>query len=401
MSGSWRAKLEGAVRRSAGASAVDHQGSFLVLVKALSSATSLLISVLVVRLFGLDAAGTLAIAMFSWSLLTPLASMGLQSSLPRSGLSVGQNGTIAIGWSLAQVPLIALLAIVYAMFVAARGTETWIVALLAFGSSFNGFRTVLMALLVMENRASAAIAPTVATAVAIGFGAWRATTLLEFTGSVVGAWALGHVWLAFRVPTARVSLQTAIREAREGARYLPADVLNAAGDETGPILLARLLSREAIGLLGLARQFVRMAELLAWSLGQSWYIRMVNDRSLEAQLLRAVRAVGMCVAPAAIAASAGFAFLLYRLPILLPLSAILIASVPSRYALVLFDLILRARGRADLCTKLSCWKLIASLVTVPVLGVLVGVWGATVGLALVPIALERVYVWTWKKLPPA
>lgn len=384
-----------------GLNSVDEQGTWVLVVRGIQSVSSLLISVLVVRLYGIEAAGTLAIAMFVSPLITHLSSSGLQSSLPRNALPVESNASIALIISFAMLPVVAVLSGVYSWIMSSDTTEGMIIGILALGGFFTGQRSAFISLLLLDRRAKCAVLPIIVTTVCIAVSGFVADTFFEFSIALLFSWFLGHVLLIATMSYNRVSRRQLLGEWRQGVKYVPTDLSNSAAEEVGPMVLTLALSREELGLFGLTRQLVRMAETLAWALGQVWYVNIIKARGFSRELLRAVRRLSLLATGGVGVGSAFLAVVFYGLPVLWPLSWFLAVSVPSRYSMSFLELMLRADGEVLVCTRLSLYKLLAALVLVPGLGALFGIWGAVGALVAMAVVSERVYVWVWNRLHPS
>jgi O-antigen/teichoic acid export membrane protein len=380
------------IRLSKLAGAIGKQGSYLLLARSLQSANSVLLSAFLVRRFGLELAGTYAVASFLVPLLTHISSLGLQSSLAREDLKNEERNTVALSLTLLILPLVASVACLYSFFMAQSNVEIPMIFLFALVGYFIGQNTVLNALLLLQSRTHLGLLPPVLTSCGILLAGVLSPTVIQFAAVILVSQAIGHASLFAAMGYMQIGMRKLLQQGKRGLMFLPTDLFWSLAEEAGPMILSGLLPRQDLGLFGLCRQVTRAAEMPSWSLGQLWYVELVKTKLGAATVLMgSARRLAVVVTAAVVGGSAILGWYVYRVPVFWPMSCLLAISIPARYDVNLSDLVLRAAGRIRACTLLAFSRLMVSLVFLPAIGSCFGVWGALSTLAAISIVMDALY----------
>lgn len=366
----------------------------LLAARALQLGGGFAVSVLLVWLHGLAAAGTYAIAIMPAAAAGHLSGLGLASALPRQALPEGERATIGLLVTLATLPLLALLAAAYGLALGHDGRDALTIAVLAWSAAAGGQVGVQQCLLVLQGRTAWAPLTPFLQALALAAAAVFGTDLLGFALVLAGGRLLGSLAGFLPLRFARTSVAALRRSVREGSRFLPLDLLSGLSELVLVPALAATLTRAEIGLFGLARQFIVVADTPGWSFVQTRYPALVGGlERIGADVARRNERLSWLSGVATLGVAAGMALLVYRLPQLVPVLVPMLLALPARYACNFCDQALRATGRVRDCTLLGLGRLVLSLAMLPALALPFGLWGAVAATAALSLASGLLYRW--------
>jgi len=366
----------------------------LLAARALQLVGGLVVSVVLIWLYGLAAAGTYAIAILPAAAAIHLCSLGLPNALPRYALPNGERATIGLAASLLALLPLGLLAFGYGAVLGSDAEDAATIALFAWSAAAGGQVGIQHCMQVLQRRILFAPLTPFLHLVALGIAALFADGLLEFAlfltlGRLVGNW-VGFATLRY----ARTTLRHTRDAVAQGLRFVPLDLMAAAGDLALIPALAIGLTRAEIGLFGLARQFLIVADSPGWSFVQARYPAMVNDlAAVGADVARRNERLAWISGLGTLVVAGIMALLVYRLPQLLPLLLIMLLPMPARYLNNFCDQALRAQGMIRECVALSLAKLALSLGLVLALAVPFGLWGAVAASAVISLVAGLLYRW--------
>lgn len=355
----------------------------LLVARVLTLGNSFLVSVALLWHLGLPAAGTYALAAFPAAAANIVSAMGLSNALPRLGTANGERATVSLIAWVAILPPTVVVCAAYGLAVGTDPAEAAAIAMFAAGgSAFGPLGTQQMLYLLQGRTRWAPLAPAVQLA---GIGLATFSTDLVWFAAVLTAsrllgCAIGFALLEFR----RTSASGVAAAIHEGLRFLPLDLLAAASDLGAIPLLAGFLSRSELGLFGLARQFVSVADTPGWSYVQSRYPGMVADfGAVASDVAKRNEEISFASAAAVLLLASATALAIYRQPALLPVLPLALLPLPARYMNNFCDQALRACGRIRECALLGGAKLAISLTVFLVLPPISGFWGAVAASAAV------------------
>lgn len=367
-------------------------GIILLLGRIIQMVNGFALSILLIQLFGLAKVGTYTVASVAIAALALLCSAGLQFSLPREPLSNEQRNTVALAWSLGLIPGLFASVAVFG-FVMAKLPGEWIeIALFSLGGYFFGQMNVLNTLLLLQKRVKWTIIPPLINSLGLVIAALHGASMIQVASILLLARAAGNLTLFYTMRYARVPVLAIFRYGLEGFKYSPMDLLALLSEQTGPLLLANLLSRSELAIYGLCQQLLMAADAPGWSLVQSYYPELVRTRLGIGGIVKArVLRLSLLMTPAVTIAAVVLGSYVYRIPLFWIMTGALAASLPSRYLNNFYDQTLRAVGRIRTGTSLAAVKLGLGLLLFGTLVWLGGLWGSIAALGLLSVISGILY----------
>jgi O-antigen/teichoic acid export membrane protein len=372
----------------------------LLIGRTIQLCNGLLLSVILVRRFGLDVVGSFALGIAAVNILASVCPLGLHAYLPRVKQSHGQSCFAGLVLFLVQLPAVVVILGGYAWVQAHSAVEQRIIFFAAFSGYFIGLANLGMMLSIMVRRFyPGLIAPLCETAgllagslLAQAPDGFAITLLLSRMVSVL------VIWGGFRFE--RVSIDRITEIAGNGLRYLAPDVLALLAEQSAPLLLARVVSRAELGIFRLCQQLLMAADSPGWTFVQSQYPQMVESGPAFVDTVhRKVRRIGLTAAALCVVISTILALGFFQTPMVAPLMAVLSACLVWRYENYLFGQALRAAGRVRALTALGLAKLVAAVGIFYVATLTGGVWGAVLALTLLSVMSGITYQWLYRHPP--
>jgi O-antigen/teichoic acid export membrane protein len=369
----------------------------LLIGRSIQLCNGLLLSVILVRRFGLDVVGSFALGIAAVNILANVCPLGLHAYLPRVKQSHAQASFAGLVLFLAQLPFVVVLLGVYAWAQAHSAVEQRIIFFAAFSGYFIGLANLGMMLSIMVRRfypgliaplceTAGLLAGSVLTQTADGFAI---TLLLSRMVSVLVIWGGFHF--------ERLSIDRVVEIAGNGVRYLAPDVLALLSEQSAPLLLARVVSRSELGIFRLCQQLLMAADSPGWTFVQSKYPQMVESGPAFVDAVhRQVRRIGLTASVLCVVVSAVLAMAFFHTPAVAPLMAILSACLVFRYENYLFGQALRAAGRVRVLNALGLAKLLTAVCFFSVATLMAGVWGAVIALTLLSVLSGITYQWLYR-----
>ena len=364
----------------------------LLLARLIQMANGFMLSILLLRLYGLDKVGSYTVAVIAVAALSQLCSAGLHYSLPREHLSNQECNSVALWWAVYLAAPVCFLVPVYGVVMARLPGEWPVITLFAWGGYFLGQANVLNTLLLLDNKTRWSVLPPVVNAVGMLAAALMTDTLIAFAAALLISRALGNASLFLQFDYARVSPSDAWRYGLQGLKYTPIDLVAMLSEQIGPLIMAYSLTRAELGLFGLCQQLLSAADTPGWSVSQAHYPALAKSEQGIVQSLRrslvmlsVVMAVLLCVG------SFVLGEYVYKAPLFFPMMALLAVSMPWRYLNNFYDQVLRAAGWVRMALGLAILKLLlAGLFLVPLV-LFFGVWGAVTGLVFLSVISSLLY----------
>jgi O-antigen/teichoic acid export membrane protein len=326
--------------------------------------------------------------------------LGLPSALPRQPANAGEQATLGLLVSVAPLPLIAAICLGYGMLVGADAREAQTIATFALAGAFLGQVNVLQCLYVVQRRPVWAPLASIIHLAGIAVAA-RAPDLLHFSALLLASRALGCAAGFVPLHYGRVGFRQFRRTVVEGACFLPLDLFTLVSEQAATPVLSLALTRPELGLFGLMRQFLTVADTPGWSYIQSRYPAMISELDqIGPALARSNERLSWIVTVGVLAAAVPAALLVYRLPVLLEILPVVMLPLPARYLSNFCDQALRARGQTRECMFLGILKTVASLALLLILARAFGMWGAVVATAAASLVTGLLYRWRLRTLFP-
>jgi O-antigen/teichoic acid export membrane protein len=370
--------------------AFGRDAAVVLIARLLQNANGFLLSVLIVRRFGLASAGTLTVATTAIVVLSLLGTFGLTYGLARLPITEREKNTLGAFACLIVMPL--SLPIVVGLGVAAGHSahEVASIALLALGGPFFAQTNIVNALQVLQGKAAQSVLPPLGNLAGLLIGTACGGPLAVFA-LVLAVCRFAGVAACFAfLPLGRLRLRDTLAHMREGTRFLTADALLLATDQATIIISSYLMSRAELGLFGLVRQMLTLSDTPSWSRMQAAYPAMVADPAgVFPGFRRSMLAFGAVFAAGVAAATVPLGLFVYHLPRFAILAPLLMTIVPLRYVMGSFDMRLRAMGLVARTNRLCLLRGGLSLLLVPV-----AAWrGGALGGVLATMAQNVIATW--------
>lgn len=390
--------LTSAAKISAALRDAFHAGPGLLLVgRSIQLGNGLLLSVILVRRFGLEVVGSFALGIAAVNILATVCPLGLHAYLPRVKQSHAQSSFVGLVLFLAQLPFVVVLLGLYAWAQAHGAVEQRIIFFAAFSGYFIGLANLGMMLSIMIRRFYPGLIAPLCEMVGLIAGSFLAHTPDGFAITLLLSRMLSVlvIWGGFQFE--RLSVDRIFEIAGNGVRYLAPDLLALLSEQSAPLLLARVVSRSDLGIFRLCQQLLMAADSPGWTFVQSKYPQMVESGpAFVDEVHRQVRRIGLTASVLCVIISSVLALSLFHTPTVAALMAILSACLVWRYENYLFGQALRAVGRVRVLTALGLAKLVAALICFYAATLSGGVWGAVIALTLLSIMSGITYQWFYR-----
>ncbi len=367
-------------------------GAVLLLGRVILLGNALLISIYLIKKFGLGAVGTYTLANVAVTALSLFCGLGLNYSLPRESLTDLQRNTVALAWSSLLAPVSLALIVAYALVMGEHRQEVWEISLFATAGFFCGITNVANTLFIMQNRAYLSLIFPVVHTVGLLLGLIYSQTLVHFAIFLMVFRGLGALLPFCLMKYARVRITKIWSCGITGFGYFPPDMLAVLSEQSGPIILSFLLSRGELGVFGLCRQVLTAGEFPAWSLAQSIYPHLVKTRlgSVREFQRRNIR-LSVLAAIIVLSGSLILGFFIYGLPSFAYMMILVSLIIPFRYDNCFFDQVIKSVGKVRLNIVLNGIKLLVAIPLFAILGKTLGIWGAVSALAILSIFSDFLY----------
>jgi len=374
--------------------------AFLLAGRGVQLANGLLLSILLVRVFGLEVVGSFALGIAAVNVIANVCPLGLAAYLPRVQQSHARSAFTGLVLLAAQLPVVLAVVAFYAWGVSRDGSEAMLVVLVALGGYCIALTNTGLMLSIMRERFYPGLLAPLCETVGLFAGVWLARTPLGLAATLLASRfvSAGIVWGGFRFEA--VGLRDLHRSARAGANYLLVDVLTILPEQMAPLFLSGFVSRSDLGVFRLCQQLLMAADSPGWSFVQSKYPQLVSGG--PESLLRverdvrklSVAATGLCAIGSALVA-----VILMHTAAVAPLMCVLSASLLWRYKSYLYGQAFRASGRLRELSWLVSARLVA-VVPLFYLGIWAGgVWGVVGAMVLASVTsavtFERTYRYRW------
>jgi O-antigen/teichoic acid export membrane protein len=366
--------------------------SVLLAGRCVQLGNGLLLSTLLVRLFGLDAVGSFAIGIAAINVLANVCPLGLSAYLPRLKQTHAESCFTALVLQLVQIPLIVVALYFYAQLQARNTDEVQIILLVASSGFFIGLANSGLMLSIMRDRFTVGLIAPLCESAGLLAGGLVARTPVGFAATVLAARILSAfvIWVGFEfraVPIRR------LREiARVGTHYLTTDVLSILPEQSVPVILGALVTRGELGAFRLCQQLLMAADSPGWTFVQSRYPKLVDgDATFFADTARQVRRTALSATVLCLLGSFVLAVFFFKTPLVGSLMVVPSLCLAWRYDNYFYGQALRAAGRTRVLVGLGLARLVGAIALYYAAVVTFGLWGAIGALATISILSGSIF----------
>jgi O-antigen/teichoic acid export membrane protein len=360
-----------------------HVAGLVLAARILQNINGFLLSVLIVRRFGLAGAGTLAIATVAIVVMALISTFGLTYTLARMQISTPKKNTIGLLACIATLPACLPLAILLGLAAGQNHQEAAVIAVLALGGPFFAQTNIANALQVLQGKAGDCVIPPIGNMLGLIAAAAFGSSFLMFA-ALLAAFRFASIAVVFlRLPRGRLPLREVLEHLAEGLRFLTADAVNLGSDQVTVLIVSYLISRGELGLFGLCRQMLTVSDTPGWSQLQASYPAIVADPQGQIpKLRRRLMVTGVLCAVVVAALTVPLGLWVYHLPGFMILGPLLQTSTPVRYLLGVYDTRLRAIGAVARSNRVSLIRGLLALLIIPMGAWMAGATGAVVATIL-------------------
>ena len=335
--------------------------------RLLNSINSFLLSVVLVRSFGLAAVGDFTIASVASAFIFIVGGAGLPAYLARAPLSPAQRNMVGMLTSLFLLPMALPLTVAYGMALRTNREEAMVIALFALAGAFLAAYNIVSALFILEKRTHLLAIVPVANLFGILVAAFAAQTLVGLATILVVFRLIGMVASFCCLRYEFVSIRALGGHLRTSAAFVPVNFVYFAGDELLVLGLSYALSRESLGLFGLCRQIANVGALPVASTVQAHYPALVDNPMDETSRLRAkVQKLSWIATVGLIGTSIPLGTLVYEVPTFPLLAAVMLLSLPFGGRTAVFDSGLRAAGLIGAINRIGVIRALTNIAALPI-----------------------------------
>jgi O-antigen/teichoic acid export membrane protein len=344
---------------------LDRQERHVLLARVLQSANGFLLSIILVRQYGLAAAGTYALAGVAIGALAILCTFGLPYSLARSEAPISERNALGAAAGLVMTPLALPFIAVYALMLGSDIDEAAVIGAFALSGLFFAQTAIFNALLVLQNRAALSVLPQAFSTLTLFAGAAFTDSLLEFATTVGLARTLG-LTMCFVLPHSPVNFRSFFAHARKSSNFMPFELLHLASDQIFTVLLSFVLTRETLGIFGLWRQLFNVGMLAPSSMIQASYPEIVRQPGpMLLHLRRKISVVAILSTGALALMAIPLGTLVYNAPSFPILTLLLVPCLPLGCLVVLYDMGMRALNSIGIMNRIGLLRCAALFSVVP------------------------------------
>jgi len=338
------------------------KGSALILAaRILQNITGLVLSVILVRRFGLAGVGTYALSIAVVTAINLAGTFGLPFSLARSNAPMEEKNTVGVFSCLLLMPITLPVILVYSFLVGHDPEEALIVALFSASGWFFAQTAILHALFVLQGRIHLTIWSPVISAVGV-VAVMFTDSLVESAVVLLIIRLLGNVIQCLCLQMAKMPLKLFVEHLSSSVRFLSSDIISSITEQLCSVLVSYILTREEFGLFGLCRQITNVADAPCFSVLQAAYPTVIrspveNTLAMRRQIVRlgSLATIGFAV----LTLPLGLWF--YHVPSYPFYATFWLLGLPSRYLCFLYDSGLRALGNTRIMNKLAIFRGLAGL----------------------------------------
>ncbi|HVJ42137.1 MAG TPA: hypothetical protein VM639_11590 [Dongiaceae bacterium] len=346
--------------------------------RVLQNVNGFLLSIAIIRKFGLAAAGSLTISTIGTVILATFLTFGLPYVFARTQSAIRVRNAIGllagVTAMVISLPVCAALGFGFSKDM----HEALVIAVLSLGGAFFAQTTIANALLVLQDQAVDIIFSPVGNLVGLALGYFLTDDFLHFALIVTLCRFLGTAIIFARLPYGHFTLAELKTHVRQGLGFLTADTIGLIADQVSVMIASALMSRADLGIFGLCRQMLTVGDTPAWSRLTAWYPRVVADPlGAAVQLRREMLRMGILGGLGLAAMAVPLGLWIYHLPSFILAACLMVICVPFRYVVGTCETSLRALGLISIVNQLTLIRCL--LVVLLPAGILIGgLYGAII-----------------------
>jgi O-antigen/teichoic acid export membrane protein len=363
--------------------------------RVLQNINGFMLSVLIVRRFGLPAAGTLAVATVATVIVAIVGTFGLTYVFARSDEPTAVKNALGFTAALIVVPLSLPFIVALGLIAGHSLEEAAVIAVLSLGGCFFAQTNLANSLQVLQARAEQSIIPPAANFIGLIAAGVFGSSYLLFASILAAFRFIGTLSAFLCLERARIRMSFFWSQVRAGAHFLTADILNLGSDQVTVLVASFLMSRTDLGVFGLCRQMLTVSDTPGWSQVQAKYPAIVADPpGSVAELRRTMPRLGAICGAIVATLTVPLGLLVYHSPLFMILAPVLLASVPLRYLLTVYDVALRAVGAIMATNRVTLIRAALGLILIPG-----GAWfGGAAGAVIATIIHTAISVWLTRRV---
>ena len=321
--------------------------------RLLQNALGFVISLAILKKFGIEGVGSFTIASFGVAVLATLLTFGLPFTLAKADLDLPQRNSIGALAGGAAAVLSLPVGLLIGLAFGRDSSEVAAIALFAWGGAYFANNSILDALLVLQCKTRRILVVSGFYLAGVGTAVILSRTLIEFALLLATGRFMGLALVYATLPYRWCGWARAWQQFRIGARYLVPDTLGLLAEQLSIAVLAPLTTRSEIGVYGLCRQFLTAAETPLWSRLVVLYPRLCEQPRDSLQIVRSMARRGIAVMGLLILLTAVLAKWLYESPGMLQFAPLLMLAIPFRYVAGTAEISLRALGAVPAVNRLA------------------------------------------------
>lgn len=360
--------------------------------RVLQLANSLLISIFLVRRFGLATVGIFALGFVAMTVVGLTASFGLSTYLPRLAQPHARSCASALALQLLTSPLWVAAIFAFAAFESPVRDERVVIVLVGSSGILVALTNTGLMLSIMQERFGPGLFAPLCETAAVVLGGLLSRTAGEYAGALLLGRTASSIAVWWGLRREAVTPRSLVGVCRQSAPYMLPDALAMLSEQVIPLTLASTVTRAQLGMFRLCQQLLTAADTPGWSFVQAHYPALVAGRlDASSQLPRQITRLGAAASILCLGGSVFLAYFVFRVPAVAPMMVVLACTLVWRYRNNLYDQALRASGWVGNTIALGAGKLLFCLVLAIPLVRTFQVWGGVASLALMSICSGMAY----------
>ena len=366
--------------------------------RAVQLLNSLLVSVVLVRRFGLSAVGVFALGVVAMTVVGLTAALGLSAYLPRLKQTHAQSCAAALAIQLVTAPIWIVGVIAFAMLESPAGGERLVIVLVGCSGLLVALTNTGLMMSIMKARfAPGLFAPLCETA-AVVIAAFAAQSVEAFALALLIGRSCSALTVWLGLARERIAFREIIRIGKASLPYMVPDALAMLSEQVIPLTLAAVVTRADLGVFRLCQQLLTAADTPGWSFVQAHYPDLVGTPlTKRSPIIRQVTMLGAAAAALCLGGSVVLAYFVFKVHAVAALMVALAVSLVWRYRNNLFDQALRASGWVTSTIALGAAKLVVGAAIAWPLVHQFKVWGAVAALTILSVASGVAYAWEYAR----
>lgn len=355
----------------------------LTAARLLQSACGFLLSIVVIRRFGLSAAGVLTLSLIATAVMATVLALGSSAVMAQSKISVRQKNFVGLCLALCGVAINVPVSLVFGVAFGRSHIEVIEIAILSMSGAYFSHTIILSSLAVLQRNIVIVVVPAIGNLLSISVAAIVASDMLSFSAVMVVGRFLSTTAAFIGLRMSIASVGEILKFVRSGWIYLYTETASLVLDQGAFLLSSIFLTREQLGILGVCRQFVFVGDSVAWSRLLMIYPSMcAAAREVLPQALRQMVSLSMWITPVLLTGSIVAGLLIYQEPLIAIYAPVALLALVPRYVAGTYESIVRAiRDVAGL------WRLMAWRVAVAPVTVLSAIWGGVAGMTVASVVI--------------